>query len=134
MLGIVLAFSHLVSFLPTLGFYQILATGQGRDYPPKAIIRVLDEEKVDRVYADYWLAYPITFLSRERIIAAPYLSWDRYPPYTRLVEDSARKAYVFEAENVSGVRNLRKQLVQKGETVSLRQAAGKQILIVSPRH
>lgn len=50
------------------------------------------------VYTDYSIAYPLLFLSRERIIASPAAgptNVDRYPPYTRAVAAAPRPAYVF---------------------------------------
>jgi hypothetical protein len=52
-------------------------------------------------YADYWAAYPITYLSDEHIVVAPGLPFfwrartDRYPQYTRLVDGIADPARVF---------------------------------------
>ena len=84
--------------------------------PPKAprdlgpLVSTLDELGLDRVYADFWLSYRLTFETDERIIAAqsklervgvvngdaiparhPFI---RYRPYERLVE-SDRHGFVF---------------------------------------
>lgn len=85
-----------------------------RDLGP--LISTLDELGVDRVYADFWLAYRLTFDTDERIIAAqnkftelrfeggqavagrhPFI---RYPPYERDVED-ARHGFVFFRESIA---------------------------------
>ena len=42
---------------------------RGPDVAP--VVKVLDAAGVKGVYADYWLAYPITFATRERIAATP---------------------------------------------------------------
>lgn len=57
-----------------------------------------------RGYANYWVAYPIAFLSQEEIILIPRLPYkadlrytirdDRYAPYRRWVEDSPTAVYV----------------------------------------
>lgn len=41
--------------------------------PPRlgALEETLDAAGVDRVYADYWIAYPLTFETRERIVGTP---------------------------------------------------------------
>jgi hypothetical protein len=41
--------------------------------PPRLapLERVLEREDIDRVYADYWIAYPLTFETDERIVASP---------------------------------------------------------------
>ncbi len=60
-----------------------------------AMISELRRAGANWVWADYWIAYPISFLTGEEIIAAPYRSQDRYPPYTREVEQAREVAYVF---------------------------------------
>lgn len=55
-------------------------------------------------YTNYWVAYPLAFKSQERLIFVPHLPYhqdfrytsrdDRYPPYTRIVADSRRVAYI----------------------------------------
>lgn len=60
-----------------------------------AIIKSLAEEKITRAFVNYWIAYPITFITGEEIIAAPYRSHDRYPPYTREIKASSSIAYIF---------------------------------------
>lgn len=35
------------------------------------LVATLDSRGVDRVYADYWIAYPLTFETRERIVGSP---------------------------------------------------------------
>ena len=85
-----------------------------RDLGP--LISTLDDLGVDRVYADFWLAYRLTFDTDERIIAAqnkftelrfeggqavasrhPFI---RYPPYETEVED-ARHGFVFFRESIA---------------------------------
>jgi hypothetical protein len=85
-----------------------------RDLGP--LISTLDRLGLDRVYADFWLAYRLTFDTRERIIASqnkftrlsfaggqaiasrhPFI---RYPPYERKVE-SARHGFVLFRESVA---------------------------------
>jgi 4-amino-4-deoxy-L-arabinose transferase-like glycosyltransferase len=57
-----------------------------------------------RGYSNYWVAYPLAFLSQEEIIFSPRLPYhpdlrytsrdDRYPDYTRQVESSKRIAFI----------------------------------------
>jgi hypothetical protein len=80
------------------------------------LISTLDRFELDRVYADFWLAYRLTFDTDERIIAAqnkftslrfaggqavpsrhPFI---RYPRYERDVED-ARHGFVFFRESIA---------------------------------
>ncbi|MPZ13225.1 MAG: hypothetical protein GEU73_02150 [Chloroflexi bacterium] len=64
-----------------------------------ALIRFLDDQGIDRVYADYWLAYPLTFESRERIIASTPDGCGRYRPYAQLVSGSPQPAFVLISGN-----------------------------------
>ncbi len=68
------------------------------------LIRFLHENGETHGYTNYWVAYPLAFLSDERLIYAPRLPYhpdlrytprdDRYPPYTRQVAESGRVAYI----------------------------------------
>jgi dolichyl-phosphate-mannose-protein mannosyltransferase len=85
-----------------------------RDLGP--LIATLDRLGLDRVYADFWLAYRLTFDTDERIVASqnkftqlrfadgqavasrhPFI---RYPPYERKVE-AARHGFVFFRESIA---------------------------------
>jgi hypothetical protein len=85
-----------------------------RDLGP--LIATLDRLGLDRVYADFWLAYRLTFDTDERIVAAqnkftnlsfaggqavasrhPFI---RYPPYERKVE-AARHGFVLFRESIA---------------------------------
>jgi hypothetical protein len=48
-------------------------------------------------YADYWVAYPLDFLTGERLVLAPYKGLDRYRPYSAAAEAAPLNAYVFDA-------------------------------------
>jgi hypothetical protein len=88
-----------------------------RDLGP--LIDALDQSRLDRVYADYWLAHRLTFETRERIVAAesrlqrlavvggdvvPIADADppRHPPYQRLVA-SGRHGFIFYRAVLSSV-------------------------------
>jgi 4-amino-4-deoxy-L-arabinose transferase-like glycosyltransferase len=58
------------------------------------LIRLLDREHVTRLYANYWLAYRISFETRERIVATSY-NFVRDLKADRLVKQSKNPAYVF---------------------------------------
>ncbi len=57
-----------------------------------AVVQALEQRHLSSGYSDYWTAYPVTYLSGERIVVAPSLPnlWtgqvDRYPPYTARVD------------------------------------------------
>jgi hypothetical protein len=95
--------------------YEKLHHGHGSNSTlPRSIaplIATLDDLRVDRVYATYWIAYRLDFESRERIIAVENKfdrvsirngvvqpgpdRFVRYQPYERDVLASKRHAFVF---------------------------------------
>ena len=111
---------------PWLKIRQPLPTTP-RDYSP--LISTLDRLHLDRVYADYWIAYRLDWDTRERIIAVENQfrtvkfvrgqavpSRDpevRYPPYERAVESAPRHGFVFWRQTVSSV-GIVPALVQHG--------------------
>lgn len=64
----------------------------------RPVLDVLERHGVDRVLANYWLAYRITFESDERIIASPSGFW-RYRPYHDAVLAEQRPGRVFLARS-----------------------------------
>jgi len=80
------------------------------------LLHTLDRLRVDRAFANYWLAYRITFATNERIVAAPSgrlallpsglvtevdTETSRYPPYERLVHSRRRVAHIYLAGSSS---------------------------------
>ena len=68
----------------------------------RVLIDWLDDNDIRHVYTDYWIGYPLTFESEERIVpfiiaSGSQVGWNRYPPYAAEVESSARPAYIFVA-------------------------------------
>jgi Dolichyl-phosphate-mannose-protein mannosyltransferase len=76
------------------------------------VIHVLDRAGVTRGWADYWVAFRITFLTHERIVIAPNES-PRFPAYNSLVEASDRIARIFVTGTVELTRQ-RRSLVASG--------------------
>lgn len=70
----------------------------------EALMRFLEEAGEDRGFTNYWTAYPLAFLSQERLIFIPRLPYhldfrytardDRYAPYGEQVAASERVAYI----------------------------------------
>jgi hypothetical protein len=58
--------------------------------------RVLEAHGITDVFADYWVAYRITYDTNERIVAAPSAGTDRYRPYRDRVRGATRPAWVVE--------------------------------------
>lgn len=63
------------------------------------LIAYLDEKEIRGAYANYWISYMLTFLTREKIIGSPYQSHDRYPAYTKQVKTLKRVAYIFSSSS-----------------------------------
>jgi 4-amino-4-deoxy-L-arabinose transferase-like glycosyltransferase len=70
----------------------------------EALIRFLREKGETRGYSNYWVSYPLAFLSGEELVYIPALPYhldfrytardDRYKPYDRLVSMSPKVAYI----------------------------------------
>ena len=58
------------------------------------LVAALERAHVEGAYAGYWVAYPLTFAARERVVAADP-GVNRYPPYLAAVARSPRQAWVF---------------------------------------
>jgi hypothetical protein len=68
------------------------------------LIEFLRSQGELRGYANYWVAYPLAFLSAEEMVFIPRLPYhpdfrytardDRYPPYDDVVDESDRVAYI----------------------------------------
>ncbi len=69
-----------------------------------ALIEFLEGEGERRGYTNYWVAYPLAFLSQEQLVFTPRLPYhldfrytprdNRYSPYDAMVETSSRVAYI----------------------------------------
>ncbi len=97
--------------------YQHRSDGAAQPTRFGPLIRYLDAHHADRVLADYWIAYPLDFLTNEKIIAAqsemgvlveqngrliPTSSGSRHWAYYRLASASRRTAIVY-AANIENV-------------------------------
>jgi len=68
------------------------------------LIDFLESKEIYRGYSNYWVSYPLAFLSREEIIFVPRLPYhedfrytardDRYPPYRNFVLAAEKVAYI----------------------------------------
>ena len=91
LVGVIFSITGLVAMMTIVS-----PDGPTETDPPKnygVLLEALEAHKIDRVYASYWMAYPITFLTNEEVVAA---SWGhvRYDPYNELVENAANPSYV----------------------------------------
>ncbi|MBW2064684.1 MAG: hypothetical protein JRJ03_07075 [Deltaproteobacteria bacterium] len=66
------------------------------------LIQLLDSKGLRKGYANYFISYPLIYLSNERLIFTPVLhdpKNDRYPEYTYLVSKSDNPAFIFVNRN-----------------------------------
>jgi hypothetical protein len=84
---------------------------------------------VTHAYADYWIAYRVTFETGEDIVIAP-LNTSRYPPYDASVAAADRPAYVFVAGAPSAAQ-LRADLRTAG--TGYREARAGAFTVIQPR-
>ncbi len=84
-------------------------------------------------YTNYWVAYPLAFLSEERLVFVPRLPYhedfrytardDRYPPYGATVAASPRVAYIT-TNHPALDESLRRSLAQQGVEFSEASVSG----------
>jgi len=70
----------------------------------RELLTFLEDQNIKTGYSNYWVSYPVAFLSEEQIIFSPRLPYhqdfrytdrdDRYRPYTEKVERSDQIAYI----------------------------------------
>jgi len=87
------------------------------------LIHFLQEHGETRGYTNYWVAYPLAFLSGEELIYVPQLPYhldlrytlrdDRYPSYDEVVSQSARIAYIT-TRHAQLDEKLRERFAQQG--------------------
>jgi hypothetical protein len=92
---------------------------------------VLAREGVRGVYADYWLAYPLQYLSGGRLVVAP-LAYDRFPDGSARV--AADPAAAFAAPVGPPADALQAALERRGSTFRRRDVGSVALFTgVSPR-
>jgi hypothetical protein len=78
------------------------------------LIAALGARGIDRIYTDYWLAYPIAFESRERIVPSVWSGgFGRRGSYSHLVFTAPDPAFVF-AQDTAGDREFQSRLAEVG--------------------
>jgi hypothetical protein len=83
--------------LGNLGAASQAWAGVGEPYGPEpvaALQQFLDARGVRGGYADYWAVYPLSLVSQERLLLAPYNGTDRLPETARQVEHLPLQAYL----------------------------------------
>jgi hypothetical protein len=96
----------IVALLLTLNIYSVVSLEAQMTLPDTAVgstaenrvelTAFLLERALDRVYTDYWIAYPLAFESEETVLPAVLSGgFDRYIPYAHLVSVFDNPAFVF---------------------------------------
>lgn len=85
----------------TTQFYEISQLDHRYD---RELMNFLEAQDENFGYTNYWVSYPMAFLSQEELIYTPRLPYhadfrytqrdDRYPPYDQLAEAADRAAYI----------------------------------------
>jgi hypothetical protein len=87
------------------------------------LIAALQARGIDRIYTDYWLAYPIAFESREAIIPSVWSGgFNRRAVYSHLVFTAPEPAFVF-ARETPGDLEFRAQLAEAGGSADVAEIA-----------
>ena len=96
--GLVALFAVNIFSLVTSDYRLSLPTSAGASTAANRaeLISALQVRGIDRIYTDYWLAYPIAFESREAVVPSVWSSgFGRRPSYSHLVFVSPDPAFVF---------------------------------------
>ncbi len=93
-------------------------THEARTAEPRVagLLNGLHSRDIKFAYTDYFIAYPLIFLSRETILASPEagpVNVERRPAYTEAVAASSRPAYVFRRNTEASAVFVR-EMRQKG--------------------
>ncbi|MBU2529458.1 MAG: glycosyltransferase family 39 protein, partial [Elusimicrobia bacterium] len=89
--------------VPFVLVYNLFTCLVSADNPVKeygALTEFLIEKKIFYGYSDYWVAYPVVFESKEKVIVSPTLftaTYDRRFEYTEKVRRAEYVAYIFDA-------------------------------------
>jgi hypothetical protein len=100
-------------------------------------IALLDARGLRAGYGDYWSAYPLTYLSGERIVVAPSLPtlwggpFDRYPAYRERVRRAEQPFLLVEQRCIS-LPPLQERLVETGQPFEV--VPSGRWLVVIPRN
>jgi len=111
-LGAVLVAITVGGLLDIRGATRQVADGKPVPDSISALQGALTANHVDRAWANYWIAYRVTFETDERVIVAPPTA-QRYPPYAAEVASSVDPAHIF-VTGTSAQRAFEAGLRQRG--------------------
>ena len=83
-----------VAVLAAASWYSLSRIGVPAPVDVDDDLVVLEAAGVDRVWAEYWVAYRLSFESGERLVATPPI-YHRYQPFVDAVAADDRPAYLF---------------------------------------
>ena len=94
---------------------------------PELVASFLNSSGVSYVYASFWTAYQLTFVSKERIVAYAVSGPNVYPPYVERVREagSRQKAVIFNEGTSFG--RFERKLLEESVTFRKAKLAGKTI-------
>jgi len=102
-------FKRMQQPLQTIEFIQTRQADESRLIEDeKAVLTFLDARNLYYGYADYWLAYRLTFLTHEEFIISPYED-SRYPAYDKRIENEGNGFYLFYIEELGNGREFAKE-------------------------
>ncbi|MCB2225989.1 MAG: hypothetical protein KQH53_04860 [Desulfarculaceae bacterium] len=130
--GVLLASALVVCLHPA--FWR--TTSWREPYGP--LLRYLQQEKVTRGWADYWVGNRLTFLTQEKLIFAMDRRYDtslqRYHPYYYAVKDAARQAYLFrKGIDDAALERVRRDLKNKREPFTEKDLGAYRVILVENR-
>jgi hypothetical protein len=100
-----------------VGYGPFLRTRPSGPSDEARLAQALDARGVHVAMADYWAAYRLTFLTRERLVVVPTsYGEDRYPPYRAAFDADRTFAYVFDPERSREPAGSMEQRALAGET------------------
>ncbi len=88
-----------------------------KDLDSADLVAFLETKGFTRGYARYAIAYPLNYLSNERLIYTPAFHTpgsDRYPPYTRMVSQSDNPAFIFKDDTNADLFRRRLKVLNVG--------------------
>ncbi len=87
----VCALASVASILAVIDFTERFPGNHDVAAAPLApLVDELEDEDIETLYADYWIAYRLSFVTEEEIIASP-IETVRYPSYDTIVQQTAER-------------------------------------------
>ena len=110
-------YRELIDVSSKIKFIKSRYSDQSRLLPSeKNLLKFLEDEKLYFGYANYWVAYRLTFLTHERFVISPRHGQPlRYKPYDQLVKKSKNPFYIFSLHYGDDKKAIKKLSAMKNE-------------------